>query len=395
MKIFNFFFCFLIINSFVAYNSFAFDELGNEVIDKRVVKELDGMGEKTDINKQDNVKTENSVKTSSSENGDDKLQQNKYDEQLKEYNKQFENEKIVKSEEEQNIVDIYNDNFGKKDYEVNEKEEVVKNNNDLNQSAALILNTENKKAGNDVKNNESQISLNNSNSEKLNVDSDFDKTTADENSSIDSTRRISLFANMLEPGFGFEFGTKQRQNIYLNFGYTNINYDSKIKKNYLNFINSDELTVKNIGHEFSFIITDYSLYDKKYFNFYLSLGIIYSFYSKTIEKEGYGGDLVIDGIYYNLDGYYKFYTKSKRMMASLYLGVGFDLNITDSFGLFTTAGVGILSLSYNDDDNTIFDVKSNYTYSLLSAYNNSLNRYLDGAYERALYKITAGLFYRF
>ena len=66
MKIFNFFFCFLIINSFVAYNSFAFDELGNEVIDKRVVKELDGMGEKTDINKQDNVKAENSVKTSSS-----------------------------------------------------------------------------------------------------------------------------------------------------------------------------------------------------------------------------------------------------------------------------------------------------------------------------------------
>ena len=141
--------------SFVAYNSFVFDELGNEVIDKRVVKELDGMGEKSDINKQDNVKAENSVKTSSSENRDDKLQQTKYDEQLKEYNKQFENEKIVKSEEEQNIVDIYNDNFGKKDYEVNEKEEIIKNNNDLNQSAALILNTENKKAGNDVKNNES------------------------------------------------------------------------------------------------------------------------------------------------------------------------------------------------------------------------------------------------
>ncbi len=71
--------------SFVAYNSFAFDELGNEVIDKRVVKELDGIGEKSDINKQDNVKAENSVKISSSENRDDKLQQTKYDEQLKEY----------------------------------------------------------------------------------------------------------------------------------------------------------------------------------------------------------------------------------------------------------------------------------------------------------------------
>ena len=67
------------------YNSFPFDELGNEVIDKRVVKELDGIGEKSDINKQDNVKAENSVKISSSENRDDKLQQTKYDEQLKEY----------------------------------------------------------------------------------------------------------------------------------------------------------------------------------------------------------------------------------------------------------------------------------------------------------------------
>ena len=78
-----FFLLFFTLISFVAYNSFVFDELGNEVIDKRVVKELDGMGEKADINKQYNVKVENSVKISSSENGDDKLQQTKYDEQLK------------------------------------------------------------------------------------------------------------------------------------------------------------------------------------------------------------------------------------------------------------------------------------------------------------------------
>ena len=386
MKIFNFFFCFLIINSFVAYNSFAFDELGNEVIDKRVVKELDGMGEKTDINKQDNVKAENSVKTSSSENRDDKLQQTKYDEQLKEYNKQFENEKIVKSEEEQNIVDIYNDNFGKKDYEVNEKEEVVKNNNDLNQSAALILNTENKKAGNDAKNNESQISLNNSNSEKiLSVEEDNLKEDI-ENNKLANRFYIGLFGNIMEPIFGVTAGYGG-----FRFMYTNINHEREVKTDYLSFTGGTILKSRNKGNEFLFAY-DLSLYRSSFMRFYLSLGYVRGEHRKVIEAEGYGANLVINGVDYRLDGYYKLYTKTKRMISALYLGAGFDFNITDNFGLFTTAGIML-----NNQDYKIVgsDIRSDSVPYIEGGYYNSLNRYLDGAYERALYKITAGLFYRF